>query len=53
MKQNPISKFLKSVFSIIDKLIVVPITKLIFGGALCMVKNLVGYRFILFLLFFW
>ena len=29
MKQNPISKFLKSVFSIIDKLIVVPITKLI------------------------
>ena len=29
MKQNPISKFFKSVFSIIDKLIVVPITKLI------------------------
>ena len=29
MKQNPISKFLKSVFSIIDKLVVVPVTKLI------------------------
>lgn len=29
MKQNPISKFLKSIFSFIDKVIVVPITKLI------------------------